>query len=65
MSYASSRKKDLRREQKYLCVLYKAFDRVNWIILVKILKDIDIDCKDRRMNKKLSVGQTMVVRFDG
>ena len=48
----------------YVCFIdwEKAFDKVNWNILLKILRDMGIDWKDRRLIKELYCRQTVVVR---
>ena len=43
----------------------KAFDRVNWCKLMKVLGRIGVDDRDRQMIKNLYLGQTVVVRIDG
>ena len=40
----------------------KAFDRVNWTKLMEILKQIGIDCRDRRPITRLYMNQTASVR---
>ena len=40
----------------------KAFDRVNWIKMMEILKKIGVDWRDRRLIVNLYVNQTAVVR---
>ena len=42
----------------------KAFDRLKWTKLLKILKEIGIDWKDRRLIKNLYMNQTAVVRTE-
>ena len=51
----------------YVCFVdyEKAFDRVNWKKLMKVLLDIDIDWKDRRLVAHLRMGQTALVRIAG
>jgi hypothetical protein len=48
----------------YVCFVdyEKAFDRVNWTKLMRILKDLGVDWKDRRLIKDLYMGQTATVR---
>ena len=41
----------------------KAFDRVNWVKLLKLLKRIGIDWRDRRLIATLYMGQTATVRL--
>jgi len=41
----------------------KAFDRVNWVKLMEILKDIGVDWRDRRLIATLYMGQTATVRL--
>ena len=40
----------------------KAFDRVDWKKMMQILKQINVDWKDRRMIKELYMGQEAVIR---
>uniref|UniRef100_A0A8D8UAM4 Craniofacial development protein 2 n=1 Tax=Cacopsylla melanoneura TaxID=428564 RepID=A0A8D8UAM4_9HEMI len=56
---------DVNRDM-YVCFIdwEKAFDRVNWNILMKILKDIQINWKDRRLIRELYKGQKVVVRVE-
>ena len=42
----------------------KAFDRVNWIKLMQILKRIGIDWRERRLISKLYTEQKVKVRLD-
>ena len=42
----------------------KAFDRVNWCILMEILKDICVDWKDRSLIKELYMNQKVMVRVN-
>ena len=37
----------------YICVLELAFDRVNWVKMMKILKSLNIDWMDRRLIMEL------------
>lgn len=50
----------------YVCFIdwEKAFDRVDWNILMKILKEIQLNWKDRRLIRELYKGQKVVVRVD-
>ena len=41
----------------------KAFDRVDWTKLMKILLDLGMDWRDRRLIKNLYMGQTAAVRI--
>ena len=41
----------------------KAFDRVKWVKLVTILKDIGFDWRDRELIATLYIGQTAYVHF--
>jgi len=43
----------------------KAFDRVNWVKLMQILKNLEVDWKDRRMIQKLYIEQSAVIRIGG
>ncbi|KAI5738445.1 hypothetical protein M8J77_007179 [Diaphorina citri] len=56
---------DANREL-YICFVdwEKAFDRVNWNVLLKVLKDIDLSWKDRRLIRELYKGQKVVVRVE-
>ena len=51
-----------------LCVVFidwqKAFDRVNWTKLMKILKRTGIDWRERRLISKLYMDQRVKVRLD-
>jgi len=51
----------------YACFvdLEKAFDRVDWKILLSTLKEIGVDWRDRRMIKQLYLSQTATVRLMG
>uniref|UniRef100_A0A8D8WNZ2 Craniofacial development protein 2 n=1 Tax=Cacopsylla melanoneura TaxID=428564 RepID=A0A8D8WNZ2_9HEMI len=53
-------------KELYVCFVdwEKAFDRVDWNILLKVLKDIDINWKDRRLIRELYKGQKVVVRVE-
>ena len=41
----------------------KAFDRVGWSTLLKVLNDIGVDLRDRRLIVALYMGQRVVVRL--
>jgi len=41
----------------------KAFDRVNWVKMMEILKKLQIDWKDRRLIKELYMRQDAVIRI--
>ena len=41
----------------------KAFDRVDWVKMMDILKKIGVDWRDRRMISDLYMGQTAAVRI--
>jgi len=43
----------------------KAFDRVNWIKMMEVLRKIGVDWKDRRMISSLYMEQTATVRVEG
>src|SRR6476469_5088002 len=43
----------------------KAFDRVNWEMMMKVLQSIGVDWRDRRMISKLYMNQEAVVRIAG
>ena len=49
----------------YVCFVdfEKAFDRVNWTKMMRILEDLRIDWRDRRMIKELYMRQEAVVRI--
>ena len=51
-----------------LCICFvdrqKAFDRVNWTILMQILKISGIDWRERRLISKLYMDQRVKVRLD-
>lgn len=42
----------------------KAFDRMDWNILMRIVRDIGSDWKDRRMISEIYSGQRVVVRIE-
>ena len=48
----------------YVCYVdyEKAFDRVNWVKMMEILRDIGVDWRDRRLIKNLYMQQTASVR---
>uniref|UniRef100_A0A8D8TDU0 Craniofacial development protein 2 n=1 Tax=Cacopsylla melanoneura TaxID=428564 RepID=A0A8D8TDU0_9HEMI len=50
----------------YACFIdwEKAFDRVEWNILLRVLKDIELNWKDRRLIRELYKGQKVVVRIE-
>lgn len=54
--------------EEELCVCFidwqKAFDRVNWIKLMQILKATGIDWRERRLISKLYMGQKVKVQLD-
>ena len=49
----------------YICFVdfEKAFDRVNWVKLMQILKSIHVDWRDRRMIQELYMRQEAVIRI--
>ena len=49
----------------YICFVdfEKAFDRVNWVKMFEILKDLHVDWKDRRLLQDLYMRQEAVVRI--
>ena len=51
----------------YICFIdfEKAFDRVNWIKMMEVLKQIGVDWRDRRMIYELYMRQEAVIRVDG
>src|SRR6476469_7004229 len=51
----------------YFCFVdfEKAFDRVNWEKMMKVLQSICVDWKDRRMISELYMNQEAVVRIAG
>ena len=53
-------------EDTYICFVdfEKAFDRVNWDLLLKALKQRGVDWKDRRMIANLYMKQSTVVRVN-
>jgi len=50
----------------YICYIdfEKAFDRVRWDIMMKVLKELSVDWRDRRMIKDLYMRQEAVVRLE-
>jgi hypothetical protein len=50
----------------YVCFVdfEKAFDRVNWVQMMKVLKSIGVDWRDRRMVMNLYMNQEAVVRVN-
>ncbi|KAI5735741.1 hypothetical protein M8J77_022050 [Diaphorina citri] len=50
----------------YVCFIdwEKAFDRVDWNILLRVLKEIDLNWEDRRLIRELYKGQKVVVRIE-
>jgi hypothetical protein len=48
----------------YVCFVdfEKAFDRVNWVKMLKILKDIGVDWRDRRLIADLYMRQKVMIR---
>lgn len=53
-------------EDLYVCFIdwEKAFDRVEWNILLRVLKEIELNWKDRRLIRELYKGQKVVVRVE-
>src|SRR6478609_9724941 len=51
----------------YICFVdfEKAFDRVNWEKMIKVLQSIGVNWRDRRMISKLYMNQEAVVRIAG
>ena len=51
----------------YVCFIdfEKAFDRVNWIKMMEVLKQIGVDWRDRRMIYELYTRQEAVIRVEG
>src|SRR6476619_8369155 len=51
----------------YICFVHfeKAFDRVNWKKMMKVLQSIDVDWRNRRMISELYTNQEAVVRIAG
>ena len=45
------------------CRLRNAFDRVNWVKLLEVLKSIGVDWQDRRLIERLYTGQKARVRL--
>ena len=48
----------------YVCFVdyEKAFDRVNWVKLLEVLKSIGVDWRDRRLIERLYMGQRARVK---
>ena len=48
----------------YVCSVdfEKAYDRVNWVKMFEILKDLHVDWKDRRLLKDLYMNREAVIR---
>jgi hypothetical protein len=51
----------------YVCFVdfEKAFDRVNWVKLMAILKNVGVDWRDRRLIADLYMNQEVMVRIEG
>ena len=51
----------------YICFVdyEKAFDRVDWRILMRALKRVGVDWRDRRLIANLYLGQSVKVRIEG
>ena len=51
----------------YICFVHfeKAFDRVNWEKMMKVLQSIGVDWRDRRMISELYMNQDAVLRIAG
>ena len=51
----------------YICFVdfEKAFDRVNWEKMMKVLQSIGVDWRDRRLISELYMNQEAVVRIAG
>ena len=49
----------------YICFVdfEKAFDRVNWIKMFELLKNLHVDWKDRRLLQDLYMRQEVVIRI--
>ena len=49
----------------YVCFVdfEKAFDRVNWVKMMEVLKSLDVDWRDRRMIYQLYMKQEAVIRI--
>jgi hypothetical protein len=43
----------------------KAFDRVNWCKLMRVLEKLGVDERDRQLIKNLYLGQSVVIRIAG
>ena len=53
-----------RGSDVYICFVdfEKAFDRVNWLKMMEVLKQLQVDWKDRRLIGNLYMRQQAVVR---
>src|SRR6476469_3847903 len=49
----------------YIVDVEKAFDRVNWEKMVKVLQSIGVHWRDRRMTSELYMNQEAVVKIAG
>ena len=51
----------------YICFVdfEKAFDRVNWMKMMEVLKDIGVDWRDRRLARELYMKEEAVIRTGG
>ena len=61
-------KGDLEYNNKvFVCYVYyeKAFDWVNWVKIMVILRNIGVDWKDKKLILNLYQGQAAYVRIDG
>ena len=49
----------------YVCFVdyEKAFDRVNWVKLLEVLKSIGVDWRDRRLIERLYIGQSARIKL--
>ncbi|KAL1446126.1 hypothetical protein WDU94_014018 [Cyamophila willieti] len=65
MRMISERMMDVNKDV-YVCFIdwEKAFDRVEWNILLRVLKEIELNWKDRRLIRELYKGQKVVVRVE-
>ena len=54
-------------QEVFICFVdyEKAFDRVNWIKMMEILRDLGVDWKDRRLIAELYMNPLAYVRIDG
>jgi hypothetical protein len=58
--------RSLDHENKvYICFMYfeKAFDRVDWVKMFEILKNLHVHWKDRRLLQDLYMKQEVVIRI--